>query len=60
MIRAACRDLADGEGKPEPLRDDWAGFGSRRITDKHRLVYEPTNGYVRFVRARGHYGRRGR
>lgn len=29
-----------GTGKPEPLRGDKAGQWSRRITQKHRLVYE--------------------
>jgi toxin YoeB len=28
-----------GIGEPEPLRHDWAGFWSRRISDEHRLVY---------------------
>jgi toxin YoeB len=28
-----------GIGKPEPLRYDWAGYWSRRITGEHRLVY---------------------
>lgn len=29
-----------GTGKPKPLGGDKAGQWSRRITDKHRLVYE--------------------
>ncbi|MBQ1884509.1 MAG: Txe/YoeB family addiction module toxin [Bacteroidales bacterium] len=29
-----------GTGKPEPLKEDKRGRWSRRITDKHRLVYE--------------------
>jgi toxin YoeB len=29
----------EGIGKPEALKHDLAGFWSRRITDKHRLVY---------------------
>lgn len=29
-----------GTGKPKPLGGDRAGQWSRRITDKHRLVYE--------------------
>ena len=29
-----------GTGKPEPLKGDKRGRWSRRITDKHRLVYE--------------------
>ena len=29
-----------GTGKPKPLSGDRAGQWSRRITDKHRLIYE--------------------
>ena len=29
-----------GTGKPEQLKGDRAGQWSRRITDRHRLVYE--------------------
>jgi toxin YoeB len=28
-----------GLGKPEPLKAQWQGWWSRRITDEHRLVY---------------------
>jgi toxin YoeB len=28
-----------GLGKPEPLRYEWAGYWSRRISAEHRLVY---------------------
>jgi toxin YoeB len=28
-----------GIGKPEPLRENWSGFWSRRIDGEHRLVY---------------------
>jgi len=28
-----------GIGKPEPLKYDFAGWWSRRITSEHRLVY---------------------
>jgi toxin YoeB len=28
-----------GIGKPEPLRHQWTGYWSRRITGEHRLVY---------------------
>lgn len=31
-----------GLGQPEPLRENWAGFWSRRITDEHRLIYRMT------------------
>ena len=30
----------DGIGKPEPLKHNWNGYWSRRITQEHRLVYK--------------------
>lgn len=39
LIAAIRRDPFRGEGKPEPLRGELAGFWSRRITEEHRLVY---------------------
>lgn len=46
-----------GTGKPEPLRGDKAGQWSRRITKKHRLIYEirDTEVIVIVVSAYGHY-----
>ena len=46
-----------GTGHPEPLRGDCAGQWSRRITDKHRLVYEinETEVVVLVLTAYGHY-----
>jgi toxin YoeB len=35
-------DPFKGLGKPEPLKHDWAGCWSRRITGEHRLVYRVT------------------
>jgi len=31
-----------GLGKPEPLKHDFRGFWSRRITQEHRLIYSIT------------------
>ncbi len=33
----------EGIGKPEPLKYDFAGYWSRRITDEHRLVFKVTD-----------------
>ena len=46
-----------GTGKPEPLSADRAGQWSRRITKKHRLVYEihDTEVVVLVLTAYGHY-----
>jgi len=47
-----------GSGKPEILSGDRAGQWSRRITRKHRLVYEihDTEVIVLVLTAYGHYG----
>lgn len=39
LIDDILRDPFKGIGKPEPLRHEFAGFWSRRITSEHRLVY---------------------
>lgn len=46
-----------GTGKPEPLSGDRSGQWSRRITKKHRLVYEihDTEVVVIVLTAYGHY-----
>ena len=46
-----------GTGKPEPLRGDRSGQWSRRITKKHRLVYEvhDMEVIVLVLSAYGHY-----
>lgn len=42
MIKDARRSPFRGLGKPEPLRNDMAGWWSRRLTQEHRLVYRVT------------------
>ena len=46
-----------GTGHPEPLSGDRAGQWSRRITQKHRLIYEihDTEVVVLVLTAYGHY-----
>ncbi|MGI6067229.1 Txe/YoeB family addiction module toxin [Absicoccus porci] len=39
LIRDIERDGNAGIGKPEPLIGDFAGFWSRRINSKDRLIY---------------------
>lgn len=39
VIRDCLREPFDGIGKPEPLKENLAGFWSRRIDDTNRLVY---------------------
>jgi toxin YoeB len=48
-------DPFGGIGKPEPLRHEFAGCWSRRITQEHRLVYRVTADRIDFLQARYHY-----
>jgi toxin YoeB len=44
-----------GLGKPEPLKGNFSGSWSRRISQKHRLVYFVDDDNVTIIRAFGHY-----
>lgn len=44
-----------GTGKPEPLKHEWSGYWSRRISSEHRLVYLVHDGVVYIAQARFHY-----
>jgi toxin YoeB len=39
LIADIRRSPFKGIGKPEPLKNDWAGWWARRIDKEHRLVY---------------------
>lgn len=39
LIEDCRRSPFAGLGKPEPLRNEFSGFWSRRIDEEHRLVY---------------------
>jgi toxin YoeB len=49
-----------GTGKPERLKGSRSGFWSRRINDKHRMIYkiEKTEITVYVLSLYGHYGDR--
>ena len=57
LINDAMRSGNQGIGKPEPLKHDFAGYWSRRITDEHRLVYKIVGNEIRIAACRYHYGR---
>lgn len=44
-----------GIGKPEPLKENLAGFWSRRIDDAHRLVYAVDTNSITIIACRYHY-----
>ncbi|MEG4419528.1 Txe/YoeB family addiction module toxin [Microcoleus sp. LAD1_D5] len=55
LIEATIRLPFEGIGKPEPLRENLAGFGSRRIDDTNRLVYAVDDGSLTIISCRYHY-----
>lgn len=57
LIKACLREPFKGMGKPEPLKGALKGYWSRRIDEKHRLVYRVTGeGSIEVVSCKGHYG----
>jgi toxin YoeB len=44
-----------GTGKPEPLKHEFQGFWSLRITDEHRLVYKSTDEEIIIISCKFHY-----
>jgi toxin YoeB len=55
LIKDIDRNPFAGLGKPEPLKYQFAGLWSRRITDEHRLVYKVTEDEVLIISCRFHY-----
>ena len=55
LITDIARNHHDGIGKPEPLRHQFTGYWSRRITSEHRLVYKITEDEIRIAACRHHY-----
>jgi toxin YoeB len=55
LIKDAMRSPFEGIGKPEPLRENLAGFWSRRIDETNRLVYAVDDDQVTIIACRYHY-----
>ena len=59
LITSALRTPFEGEGKPEPLRFQLAGYWSRRIDQEHRLVYawDEASETLTILQCRYHYSK---
>ncbi len=55
LIKECLRTPFTGIGKPEPLRGNFSGCRSRRITDEHRLVYQVHDKGIYILQCRYHY-----
>ena len=55
LIKEIAREPFEGIGDPEPLKYNWSGYWSRRITIEHRLIYKVTDDYLMIAQCRYHY-----
>ena len=55
LIEDICRNGNEGIGKPESLTGNLAGFWSRRINDKDRLIYKIDDENIYVLACRYHY-----
>ena len=56
LIKEIKREPFEGIGDPEPLKYNWSGYWSRRITIEHRLVYKIVDEQILIAQCRYHYG----
>lgn len=55
LINECRKSPFEGIGKPEPLRENFSGYWSRRITEEYRLVYKVSGNELWIAQARYHY-----
>ena len=57
LIKNIERNGNEGIGKPEPLKENLTGFWSRRIDERHRVVYRivEETGDIQIAQCKGHY-----
>jgi toxin YoeB len=57
LLRDISRNGNDGIGKPEPLKEEFSGFWSRRVDNANRLVYRLREGKLEILSCKGHYSK---
>jgi toxin YoeB len=55
LLKDINRDPYRGLGKPEPLKNEYTGYWSRRINLEHRLIYKITDAEIIIASCRYHY-----
>lgn len=55
LIKETLREPFGGIGKPEPLKNNFQGYWSKRITDEHRLIYKVEQEQLIIISCRFHY-----
>ena len=55
LTNAIVTSPFEGIGKPEPLKYDFLGLWSRRITREHRYIYSVEEDILQIYSLKGHY-----
>ena len=55
LIKDIQRNPFEGLGKPEPLKENYQGWWSRRIDKVNRIVYKVENRRIIIAQCRTHY-----
>ncbi|WP_315865255.1 Txe/YoeB family addiction module toxin [Acaryochloris thomasi] len=55
LIKDIQRQPFEGVGKPEPLKHNFSGYWSRRITDEHRIIYKVEKDSLMIAQLQYHY-----
>jgi len=55
LIKDIKRHPFEGTGKPEPLKEPWSSYWSRRINLEHRLIYKVKGNDIFVAQCRYHY-----
>lgn len=56
LITEIQRNLLNGLGKLEPLKENLSGCWSRRIDEANRIVYFIHDDVIHVIACKGHYG----
>ena len=55
LIQDIDRNGYTGIGKPEPLKNEFQGYWSRRIDDYNRIVYKIEGNVIKIIQCGSHY-----
>jgi toxin YoeB len=55
LIKDCMRSPFDGTGKPDALSGNLAGYWSRRIDQKNRMIYAVADKSIEIIMCRDHY-----
>jgi len=55
LLIDAQQNPFEGIGKPEPLKHQFSGYWSRRITNEHRMIYKVEKNTISVIALRHHY-----